>query len=51
VPAGEIPALIRDGRVDHALAVLCLLWWLHVDEDRNAPDRGGIDRWGLSGIQ
>jgi len=28
VPAREIPRLIRDGRIDHALVVGCLLWWL-----------------------
>jgi 8-oxo-dGTP pyrophosphatase MutT (NUDIX family) len=28
VPAETIPRLIREGRVDHALAVLGLLWWL-----------------------
>lgn len=28
VPAREIPAMIRDGRIDHALVVCGLLWWL-----------------------
>ena len=28
VPAAEIPAMIRDGRIDHALAVAGLQWWL-----------------------
>jgi 8-oxo-dGTP pyrophosphatase MutT (NUDIX family) len=28
VPASDIPALIRDGRIDHALCVAGLLWWL-----------------------
>lgn len=28
VPAASIPAMIRDGRIDHALAVNGLLWWL-----------------------
>jgi 8-oxo-dGTP pyrophosphatase MutT (NUDIX family) len=28
VPAAAIPALIKDGSIDHALAVVGLLWWL-----------------------
>ena len=28
VPAVEIPRLIREGRIDHALVVAGLLWWL-----------------------
>jgi hypothetical protein len=28
VPAGEILPLIRAGKVDHALVVAGLLWWL-----------------------
>ena len=28
VPADEIPRLIREGRIDHALVVVGLLWWL-----------------------
>jgi 8-oxo-dGTP pyrophosphatase MutT (NUDIX family) len=28
VPARDISALIRDGRIDHALCVAGLLWWL-----------------------
>jgi 8-oxo-dGTP pyrophosphatase MutT (NUDIX family) len=28
VPAREIPRLIREGRIDHALVVAGLLWWL-----------------------
>ena len=28
IPARDIPAMIADGRIDHALAVLGLLWWL-----------------------
>jgi 8-oxo-dGTP pyrophosphatase MutT (NUDIX family) len=31
VPAGDVMALIRDGRIDHALVVAGLLWWLAVD--------------------
>jgi ADP-ribose pyrophosphatase len=27
-PVAEIPRMIRDGRVDHALAVMGLFWWL-----------------------
>ena len=27
-PASEIPALIRDGRIDHAVCVAGLLIWL-----------------------
>ena len=27
-PTVEIPAMIRDGRIDHALAVMGLFWWL-----------------------
>jgi 8-oxo-dGTP pyrophosphatase MutT (NUDIX family) len=29
VPARAIPRLIREGRINHALAVMGLLWWLH----------------------
>jgi ADP-ribose pyrophosphatase len=28
VPARDVPAMIRDGRIDHALSVMGLLWWL-----------------------
>ena len=28
VPAEEIPRMIREGRIDHALVVAGLLWWL-----------------------
>jgi 8-oxo-dGTP pyrophosphatase MutT (NUDIX family) len=28
VPAAEVPRLVRDGRIDHALCVVGLLWWL-----------------------
>jgi ADP-ribose pyrophosphatase len=28
VPVEEIPRMIRDGRIDHALVVAGLLWWL-----------------------
>ncbi len=28
VPADDIPRLIREGQIDHALVVLGLLWWL-----------------------
>lgn len=27
-PADEVPRLIREGRIDHALTVMGLLWWL-----------------------
>lgn len=27
-PVAEVPRMIRDGRVDHALAVMGLFWWL-----------------------
>ncbi len=27
-PAAEVPSMIRDGRIDHALCVAGLLWWL-----------------------
>jgi 8-oxo-dGTP pyrophosphatase MutT (NUDIX family) len=27
-PAGEVPRMIREGRIDHALVVAGLLWWL-----------------------
>jgi 8-oxo-dGTP pyrophosphatase MutT (NUDIX family) len=27
IPTGKIPEMIRDGRIDHALSVLGLLWW------------------------
>src|SRR5262245_6657655 len=28
IPAREIPAMIRDGRIDHAVCVAGLLWWM-----------------------
>jgi 8-oxo-dGTP pyrophosphatase MutT (NUDIX family) len=28
VPAGDIPALIKSGRIDHGVCVAGLLWWL-----------------------
>jgi 8-oxo-dGTP pyrophosphatase MutT (NUDIX family) len=28
-PARSIPRMIREGRIDHALSVMSLLWWLH----------------------
>jgi 8-oxo-dGTP pyrophosphatase MutT (NUDIX family) len=31
VPAREIPRLIREGRIDHALVVAGLLWWLGLE--------------------
>ncbi|MFO0892498.1 MAG: NUDIX hydrolase [Isosphaeraceae bacterium] len=34
VPAAEIPRLIRDGRIDHALVVAGLLWWLGLEGGR-----------------
>lgn len=36
-PVGEIPALIRDGRIDHALAVVGLLAWLVGDRPTSGP--------------
>jgi 8-oxo-dGTP pyrophosphatase MutT (NUDIX family) len=36
VPASEIPRLIREGRVDHALVVAGLLLWLGMDESGGA---------------
>ncbi len=32
VPAGEVMGLIQDGRIDHALVVAGLLWWLATDQ-------------------
>jgi 8-oxo-dGTP pyrophosphatase MutT (NUDIX family) len=32
VPARAVAPLIRDGRIDHALAVLGLLWWIHAED-------------------
>lgn len=32
VPAPAIPQMIQDGRVDHALVVCGLLWWLRSEE-------------------
>lgn len=37
VPAGSVAAMIGDGRIDHALSVLGLLWW-------EAHRRGGLAR-------
>ena len=33
VPASAIPRLIQEGRIDHALCVAGLLWWLHARPD------------------
>jgi ADP-ribose pyrophosphatase len=33
VPVRDIPAMIRDGRIDHAVCVAGLLWWLALDEN------------------
>ncbi|MGP0069748.1 MAG: NUDIX hydrolase [Isosphaeraceae bacterium] len=30
-PVGEIPSMIRDGRIDHAVCVAGLLWWFALD--------------------
>jgi 8-oxo-dGTP pyrophosphatase MutT (NUDIX family) len=35
-PARAIPQMIQDGRIDHALVVCGLLWWLR-SEGRDAP--------------
>ena len=32
VPADEIPRMIREGRIDHALVVAGLLWWLGTED-------------------
>lgn len=36
VPASEIPAMIRDGRIDHAACVAGLLIWLAMKDDQEA---------------
>jgi len=41
VPARDIPAMIADGRIDHALAVLGLLLWLTLGV---APGRRVVER-------
>ena len=33
-PVRDIPAMIRDGRIDHAVCVAGLLWWLSLDNVR-----------------
>lgn len=33
VPAADIPGMIRDGRIDHALVVAGLLWWLASEKE------------------
>jgi 8-oxo-dGTP pyrophosphatase MutT (NUDIX family) len=30
-PIREVPAMIRDGRINHSLVVAGLLWWLHLE--------------------
>ena len=30
-PVQEIPAMIQDGRIDHAVCVAGLLWWLALE--------------------
>ncbi len=42
-PAGEVASLIRDGRIDHALVVAGLLWWLAVDRPVGGPPRATDD--------
>jgi 8-oxo-dGTP pyrophosphatase MutT (NUDIX family) len=38
LPARSVPGLIREGRIDHALSVMGLLWWLARDAGLlNAP--------------
>ena len=38
VPVREIPWLIKTGRIDHAVCVAGLLWWLYLDgSDRSDP--------------
>jgi 8-oxo-dGTP pyrophosphatase MutT (NUDIX family) len=37
VPIGDIPASIKSGRIDHAVTVAGLLWWLTLD--RPVPSR------------
>lgn len=34
-PAHSIPRMIRDGRIDHALSVMSLLWWLNSESTRS----------------
>jgi ADP-ribose pyrophosphatase len=46
VPASEIPAMIADGRIDHALAVLGLLLWLGTGKKGGGASRSD----GLCGI-
>jgi hypothetical protein len=36
IPATEIPRLIHEGRIDHALCVAGLLWWLQADHGKDA---------------
>ncbi len=33
VPAAEIPRLVREGKIDHALVVAGLLWWLGTESE------------------
>ena len=37
VPARELPALIQDGRIDHAVVVAGLLWWLRLELESARP--------------
>jgi 8-oxo-dGTP pyrophosphatase MutT (NUDIX family) len=43
VPARSIPRMIREGRIDHALSVMSLLWWLDNREKKGltADDADG----------
>lgn len=40
VPADAVPALIREGRIDHALAVLSLLYWLEAERGQSLGGPG-----------
>ena len=33
VPVGDVPGMIQDGRIDHALVVAGLLWWLASEKE------------------
>lgn len=41
VPARDVPRLIREGAIDHALSVMGLLWWLYGEAPGGASLSGG----------
>jgi 8-oxo-dGTP pyrophosphatase MutT (NUDIX family) len=43
VPASEIPRMIQDGQIDHALVVAGLLWWLRLPSPKASESKPRSD--------